>query len=249
MLYLPSRQGRPARPLPEHDDDIERPDRLSPAAPVWPSSTSTARSSRGMNAERIFYLHLLAGGHARPPAPGRVPALPPPRHAPAGLPPGPRRERPSSSRAGPRRRSASGRAPSGGSSSARPSPTTCGRKILSLKVQGCRIVLLSGSLQVLVDQLKERLEAEILIGTELEVVDGRLTGRKTGIFAYGPGKIDALYKRIDPEGIDWAGSWALADRISDLPVFELVGHPVVVHGDRKLRRLARERGWEIIGKR
>jgi HAD superfamily phosphoserine phosphatase-like hydrolase len=119
-------------------------------------------------------------------------------------------------------------------------------KILTLKRDGCRIVLLSGSLQLLVDQLRDRLEAEILIGNDLEVVNGRLTGRKTGIFPYGPMKLAALFQRIDPGGIDWAGSWALADRISDLPVFELVGHPVAVHPDRRLRRLAKERGWEII---
>jgi HAD superfamily hydrolase (TIGR01490 family) len=120
-------------------------------------------------------------------------------------------------------------------------------KILSLKLEGCRIVLLSGSLQVLVDQLRERLEAEILIGTDLEVVDGTLSGRKTGIFPYGEQKVDALFQRIDPAGIDWADSWALADRKSDLPVLELVGHPVAEHADRRLRRLARERGWEIVG--
>jgi len=122
-------------------------------------------------------------------------------------------------------------------------------KILSLKRDGCRVVLLSGSLQVLVDQLKERLEAEILIGTDLEVVEGRFTGRKTGIFPYGRMKLDALFQRIERRGVDWASSWALADRISDLPVLELVGHPVAVHGDRKLRRLALQRGWEIIGRR
>jgi HAD superfamily hydrolase (TIGR01490 family) len=120
-------------------------------------------------------------------------------------------------------------------------------KILSLKQDGCRIVLLSGSLQMLVDQLKDRFEAEILIGNDLEVADGRLTGRKTGIFPYGPMKLAALFQRIDPGGIDWAGSWALADRISDLPVFELVGHPVAVNPDLRLRRLAREKDWEIIG--
>ena len=122
-------------------------------------------------------------------------------------------------------------------------------KILSLKKDGCRIVLLSGSLQVLVDQLQERLEAEILIGTALEVVEGRLSGRKTGIFPYGRMKLDALFRWIDPISIDWASSWALADRKSDLPVLELVGHPVAVHADRKLRRLAQKRGWEIIGRR
>ncbi len=122
-------------------------------------------------------------------------------------------------------------------------------KILSLKAQGCRIVLLTGSLQMIVDQLQDRLEADIVIGTELEVADGVLTGRKTGIFAYGPKKLDALFQRINPAGIDWPDSWALADRISDRPVFELVGHPVVVHGDRRLRRLARKKGWETIGRR
>jgi HAD superfamily hydrolase (TIGR01490 family) len=122
-------------------------------------------------------------------------------------------------------------------------------KVLSLKEEGCRIVLLTGSLQILVDQLKERLEAEILIGTDLEVVEGRLSGKKTGIFPYGRMKLNALFQRIDREGIDWASCWALADRRSDLPVLELVGHPVVVHADRKLRRLALKRGWEIIGRR
>ncbi|HMA54037.1 MAG TPA: HAD-IB family phosphatase [Acidobacteriota bacterium] len=128
-------------------------------------------------------------------------------------------------------------------------PEALRTKILTLKESGCRIVLLSGSLQIIVDQLKDRLQAEVLIGTDLEVAGGKLTGRKTGTFAYGRMKPEALFERIDPEGIDWAGSWALADRLSDLPVLELVGHPVAVHGDRRLRRLAAKRGWEIIGRR
>lgn len=126
-------------------------------------------------------------------------------------------------------------------------PDNLREKILGLKQEGCRIVLLSGSLQILVDQLKERLEAEILIGTDLEVDDGKLTGRKKGIFPYGRMKVEALFQKIDPGGIDWPSSWALADRKSDLPVLELVGHPVAVHPDRKLRKLARQRGWEIFG--
>ncbi|MBM3305396.1 MAG: HAD-IB family hydrolase [Candidatus Aminicenantes bacterium] len=120
-------------------------------------------------------------------------------------------------------------------------------KILGLKQDGCRVVLLSGSLQILVDELKERLGAEILIGGELEAADEKLTGRKTGIHPYGREKVAALYSRIDPRAVDWERSWALADRISDLPVLELVGNPVAVHPDRRLRRLARKRGWETIG--
>ncbi len=126
-------------------------------------------------------------------------------------------------------------------------PDDLREKVLGLKADGCRVVLLSGSLQMLVDELKERLGAEILIGGELETADGKLTGRKTGIHPYGQEKVAALFSRIDPAAVDWGNSWALADRLSDLPIFELVGHPVAVHPDRRLRRLARERGWEIFG--
>ena len=201
---------------------------------------------QGMNAERIFYLHLLVTGHvsifrmvgflmsvlrdiARM---GFRPAI------------------------GSNARLLRGRTPEevrqwanafGHVFLRRAVPDDLRRKILRLREDGCRIVLLSGSLQVLVDQLKERLEAEILIGNGLEVVDGTLTGRKTGIFPYGRMKLDALFQRIDPDGIGWASSWALADRHSDLPVLELVGHPIAVHADRRLRKLARKRGWEIVG--
>lgn len=201
---------------------------------------------QGMNAERIFYLHLLVTGHvsifrmigflfsllgdiARL---GFRPAI------------------------GSNTRILRGKTPAAVGQWARSFghlflrkavPEDLRRKILSLKADGCRVILLSGSLQVLVDQLRDRLEAEILIGNDLEVENGRLTGRKTGIFPYGSQKVDALFQRIDPQDVDWAGSWALADRISDLPVLELVGHPVAVHADRRLRRLAKERGWEIVG--
>jgi HAD superfamily hydrolase (TIGR01490 family) len=201
---------------------------------------------QGMNAERIFYLHLLVHGHVGIfrmlgflfSLLGDIVRM--------GLRPA----------IGSNTRILKGRTPEevrrwaaafGHVFLRKAVPEDLRAKIMSLKQAGCRIVLLSGSLQVLVEQLKERLEAEILIGNDLEVADGRLTGRKAGIFPYGEKKLDALFQRLDPEGIDWSNSWALADRISDLPVFELVGHPVAVHADRRLRRLARKRGWEIVG--
>ena len=121
------------------------------------------------------------------------------------------------------------------------------KKIWSFKNDGYRIVLLSGSLQVLVAELKDPLGAEIVIGRELEVAGGRYTGRRTGIYPYGKEKVNALFQKINPGDIDWRESLALADRMSDLPVFELVGRPIAVHPEAALRRLAQKRGWEIIG--
>ena len=120
-------------------------------------------------------------------------------------------------------------------------------RIRRFKAEGCRIVLLSGSLQILVAELKDKLGADIIIGRELEVVDGTLTGRRKGIYPYARQKVEALFQRVNPEDVDWAGSWALADRMSDLPVLELVGHPVAVNPTSGLRRHALAHGWEIIG--
>lgn len=120
-------------------------------------------------------------------------------------------------------------------------------RIRGFKAQGCLIILLSGSLQILVNELKEKLAAGIVIGRELEIVGGKLTGYRLGIYPYARQKVEALFERIKPSEIDWKESWALADRLSDLPVLELVGHPVAVHPTAGLRRHAQRHGWEIIG--
>jgi len=119
-------------------------------------------------------------------------------------------------------------------------------RISRLKEDGCLIVILSGSLQILVDQLKQTIPADLLIGGTLEVADGKLTGNKTGIYPFGRGKVEALFKKISTQDVDWQNSWAFADRFHDLPVLELVGNPVAVNPDRRLLHYAQNRNWEII---
>ncbi len=125
-------------------------------------------------------------------------------------------------------------------------PARLKKKIRGFRETGYRIILLSGTLQAIVNEIGRQLGAGIVIGRDLEVRDGRHTGRRAGIYPYGRQKVEALFREIDPETVDWENSLALADRLSDLPVFELVGRPVAVHPQKKLRRLARERGWDII---
>ena len=120
-------------------------------------------------------------------------------------------------------------------------------KLAVLKAEGYRVILLSGSLHVLVELFREVLGADLAIGQQIEVVGGKLTGRKAGIYPFGAEKLDALFAVIKPEEIDWPSTWAMADRYWDLPVLELAGHPVAVHPDARLRRYAQQKGWEIIG--
>ena len=48
------------------------------------------------------------------------------------------------------------------------------------------------------------------------------------------------------EGFDLAACTAYSDSYSDVPFLEAVGHPVAANPDRKLRRIAQERGWPVV---
>jgi hypothetical protein len=63
---------------------------------------------------------------------------------------------------------------------------------------------------------------------------------------YGGGKARAITELAARDGLDLGASYAYSDSESDLPMLECVGHPVVVNPDATLRRIARERGWEVV---
>ncbi len=84
------------------------------------------------------------------------------------------------------------------------------------------------------------------LGAPLEAVDGRYTGRLSGPMTYREGKVEAMRRLAERDGLDLSASWAYSDSESDLPMLRAVGHPVAVNPDRELARVAREEGWEVI---
>jgi HAD superfamily hydrolase (TIGR01490 family) len=84
------------------------------------------------------------------------------------------------------------------------------------------------------------------LGTVAEVVGGTYTGELAEPFCYGDGKAIAIEKLAAAEGYDLALSYAYSDSGSDLPMLEIVGHPVAVNPDRALETVAYHRGWPIV---
>jgi HAD superfamily hydrolase (TIGR01490 family) len=84
------------------------------------------------------------------------------------------------------------------------------------------------------------------LGTTAEVDDGeRYSGRLVGSVLQGSAKAGAVEAHAVASGIDLASSVAYSDSINDLPLLELVGRAEVVNPDRRLRRVADERGWAV----
>ncbi|MEJ7614779.1 MAG: HAD-IB family hydrolase [Candidatus Fervidibacter sacchari] len=108
-----------------------------------------------------------------------------------------------------------------------------------------QIVLVTGGADFTVAPLARWLSADLL-AAKLEEVDGKFTGRLVGKPLIGVGKADAIKTYAGEKGIDLQSSYAYGDSVSDAPMLECVGNPVAVNPDRKLRRLAMERGWRIV---
>jgi HAD superfamily hydrolase (TIGR01490 family) len=107
------------------------------------------------------------------------------------------------------------------------------------------VVIVSGATKYVVKPLAARLGVKHILYTRLEVERGRFTGRVVEPICFEEGKIYWLQHLVDEQRIDLAKSWFYTDSVTDLPLLELVGHPVVVNPDPRLYRVAARRHWPV----
>lgn len=110
---------------------------------------------------------------------------------------------------------------------------------------GRRVIVVSSSPEEIVRPLCRYLAIDDVIATRAEIgTDGKYSGN-IELYAYGPGKAEAIEELARADGVDLAASYAYSDSATDIPMLETVGHPVAVNPDADLRKIATERGWEI----
>ncbi len=111
--------------------------------------------------------------------------------------------------------------------------------------RGHVVAIVSGATKFVVRPLAERLGVRHFLYTSLEVEDGRFTGRVVEPICFEEGKIYWIQHFIERHGIDLARSFFYTDSITDLPLLDLVGHPVAVNPDPFLYRTAVRRRWPV----
>jgi len=107
--------------------------------------------------------------------------------------------------------------------------------------RGEPVYIVSATLQEIVQVIADDLGFDGALGTIVEVEDGKYTGRATRSL-----HAENKARCIRELGYDLEASTAYSDSHTDLPFLEAVGHPVVVNPDRKLRRIAAQRGWPVL---
>ena len=113
------------------------------------------------------------------------------------------------------------------------------------KAQGDHVVLLTGSLNFIVQPIAEFLGADTIIAPELKEQDGFFTGKLTTEPLIGEQKAIAMKKYAQHADISLDICYAYSDSKSDLQMLESVGIPIAVNPSKGLRQHALELGWEI----
>jgi len=111
--------------------------------------------------------------------------------------------------------------------------------------RGHVVAVVSGASRFVVRPIAQHLGIEHMLYTRLEVEDGLFTGRVVDPICFEEGKIYWLMQFIDEHRVDLARSTFYTDSITDLPLLELVGHPVVTNPDPLLYRTAVKRNWPV----
>lgn len=111
---------------------------------------------------------------------------------------------------------------------------------------GRDVYIISASPVEIVSELAQAIDITGGLGTCSEIVDGVYTGRLAAPFCYGEGKADLIRKLVAEQGYDLGVCYAYSDSGSDLPMMQLVGHPVAVNPDRSLMSVAHRRGWPVV---
>ena len=113
-------------------------------------------------------------------------------------------------------------------------------RLVKHREAGAQVYIASSVVEPFIEPFAQRIGAQVL-GTPTEIVNGKL--RMVGELKANEKKIEQVLSRLAVDRVDVA----YGDTILDVPLLEHADHPVAVYPDKKLKVVALERGWEIIG--
>jgi HAD superfamily hydrolase (TIGR01490 family) len=121
-------------------------------------------------------------------------------------------------------------------------------RVATHKSKGDRVVVLTASAFFFAEPLCAELGIDELVGTRVVFEEERqlCTGKVDGGILDGHAKLEAATRCAAEHGVPLSACSFYTDHISDLPLLDAVGTPVVVGKSARLVRLARTRGWQTI---
>ena len=114
------------------------------------------------------------------------------------------------------------------------------RLMFVLKRYGYKIAILSGGFTYFGNYLRQKYGFDYVYANELEIEQGKLTGRYVGEVVDGRRKAELLRLLCQFEEINIAQSVAVGDGANDLPMLNLAGLGIAFHAKPKVKATARQ---------
>jgi len=108
------------------------------------------------------------------------------------------------------------------------------------------MVLLTGTLDCIAQPLAQFLGIAHVQATRCATSNGQFTAAPPLSHPYGKEKLRIAHSLAAYFNTSLSDCIAYADSNADLPLLRAVSHPVAVAPDRRLARVAKQNGWEII---
>jgi phosphoserine phosphatase len=113
-------------------------------------------------------------------------------------------------------------------------------RLIKHREGGAQVYIASSVVEPFIEPFARRIGAQVS-GTPVEIKNGRL--QMVGELIASEKKIEQIINRLGVKRVDFA----YGDTMLDVPMLEHADHPVAVYPDAKLKKVALEKGWEIIG--
>lgn len=121
------------------------------------------------------------------------------------------------------------------------------REMEALRARGIRVILATSTPFETVYPLAQYcgLTAGDVVATQFAYSGGVFDGKLIGVPVFSRFKCSIIRNFVQRSGTDLQMCAFYSDSVHDLPLLELVGHPVAANPDFRLRRIAAKRGWTI----
>ena len=104
-----------------------------------------------------------------------------------------------------------------------------------LRTEGFVLVIVSGAFEFLLAPFCAEYRISLCAGTQLAFAGDTCLGRLAEEEMRGEGKRRFLQTQFAAQAVDWQASYAFSDELSDLPLFEMVGHRFLVNGKSSIK--------------
>lgn len=112
--------------------------------------------------------------------------------------------------------------------------------------QGDTLLIITATNRFVTAPIAHEFGIDNLLATDPEERQGRFTGKVAGTPCFKEGKVVRLRQWLAETGMNLEDSWFYSDSHNDLPLLEIVSHPVAVKPDDILRDRALASGWPVI---